>query len=173
MTSLIATYGITTVILILLVGIPAIVNFVSWCKNLWKQREDFKKENFNKGVEKEKKIEEQRHSQENIEDRVTELEAALKDMLAINQAQTASIEMLKTSDMLRIKAWIKEQHEKWMVKGWIDIQALDLLCQQHEIYHREGGNSWADKLIEDLKGLPAFASAQLADIALNNQINED
>jgi hypothetical protein len=41
-----------------------------------------------------------------------------------------------------------------MAQGWIDLQALDLVCQRHEIYKEEGGNSWADCLVEDLKRLP-------------------
>ena len=64
------------------------------------------------------------------------------------------ITRLTKSDMLDIKSWIKAQHERYMAQGWIDLQALDLVCQRHAVYKEEGGNSWADCLVEDLKGLP-------------------
>jgi len=38
MVELLTTYGVTGIIVILLIAIPSIVNFISWCKKLWKQR---------------------------------------------------------------------------------------------------------------------------------------
>jgi len=49
------------VILSLLIGIPAIVNFIKWCKDLWKKRESFKQENIQKGREIEQKAEKEEH----------------------------------------------------------------------------------------------------------------
>ena len=58
MAELISTFGIGTVIIILLMGIPVIVNFIKWCKDLWATREKFKQENIQKGIEIEARAEE-------------------------------------------------------------------------------------------------------------------
>ena len=55
MIELLSTYGLTAII-ILLVGIPAIVNFITWCKNLWKKRQDFENESRSRGREEQRQI---------------------------------------------------------------------------------------------------------------------
>jgi len=42
MPEIITTYGLTTIVIILLVVIPTLLRFISWCKETWKKREDFK-----------------------------------------------------------------------------------------------------------------------------------
>jgi hypothetical protein len=46
MVGLLTDFNITTILIILLVGIPAIVNFIKWVKSLWATREQFKQENI-------------------------------------------------------------------------------------------------------------------------------
>jgi hypothetical protein len=41
-----------------------------------------------------------------------------------------------------------------MAKKYIDSQSLDLLESRYKIYVREDGNSWAEKLMNDLRALP-------------------
>ena len=75
-------------------------------------------------------------------------------MMQMLQKQQAQIDLLIQSDELTIKAWIKEQHEKWVAFQCIDSQSLELLTQRFNIYQQEGGNSWAEKLIDEIKELP-------------------
>ena len=154
MSALITTYGVVPVILTLLVGIPMIVNFISWIKATWAKREKFKQDNVNKGrtMQHEEEAEESRFV--SGEQRIAALEKNVETLTTIVTQQKTMIERLTRSDMLDIKSWIKTQHERYMAQGWIDLQALDLVCQRHEIYKEEGGNSWADCLVEDLKRLP-------------------
>ena len=154
MGELISTFGIGTVIIILLVGIPAIVNFISWCKGIWKTREQFKQENIEAGRKMEIRKEEKEMRFSNGEARMTNLEEDVKDLKTIIARQQQLIELLVESDELDIKSWIKAQHEKWMPRRCIDGQTLELLCQRFKIYTKEGGNSWAEKLVEDLMALP-------------------
>jgi hypothetical protein len=42
-------------------------------------------------------------------------------------------------------------------KGWIDSQILDLLEERYDIYKKENGNSWALKLMNELRALPTIA----------------
>jgi hypothetical protein len=62
--------------------------------------------------------------------------------------------LLIDSDQLETKAWIKEQHEKWTRLKAIDGQSLDLLESRFAIYEKEGGNSWAHRLMDDIRALP-------------------
>jgi hypothetical protein len=78
--------------------------------------------------------------------------------------QEKMIELLIASDELSIKAWIKEQHETWMPLGCIDSQTFELLEARYKIYVDEGGNSWAKKLMDDLRGLPVVTVIPLQDV---------
>jgi hypothetical protein len=69
-----------------------------------------------------------------------------------------------STNELDIKSWIKAQHEKWIFKGCIDSQMLDLLEQRYAIYTAEGGNSWAKKLMDELRALPTVTVVSLSDI---------
>lgn len=158
MAELISTFGLTSIVLILLVAIPAIVNFIGWCKKIWSTREKFKQENINKGRELESRKEEKEMRFSTGEARMTTLESDVKDLKKIIAQQQQLIKLLVESDELDIKSWIKAQHEKWMPRKCIDGQTLELLCQRFKIYTKEGGNSWAEKLVEDLMSLPIMPS---------------
>ena len=85
---------------------------------------------------------------------MTSLEAAVLELREIAKQQDKIIKRLERSDQLSIKTYIKEQHNIWMVKGFIDSQTLELLESRFAIYQEEGGNSWAEHLMNDLRGLP-------------------
>ena len=74
MIGLIQTYGIAPIIIVLLIAIPSIVNFIKWCKDLWKQRETFKQENIQQGKAIEAREEAEEHRFEDGEARMKKLE---------------------------------------------------------------------------------------------------
>ena len=164
MTELISTFGMGTVLLILLIGIPAIVNFIKWCKGLWETREKFKQENIQKGKEIEARSEEKENRLKSGESRIELLEKAFLEMQKINKDQNEQIALLRESDKLAIKTWIKEQHEKWIRLGCIDNYTLDLLEERYAIYAKEGGNSWAKKLMDELRALPTVTVVAVQDL---------
>lgn len=161
MSYLLQTFGVGTILIVLLIAIPTIVNFITWCKGIWAKREKFKQENIDKGREIEAHKEEKETRFSNGEARMTSLEEDVKDLKTIIAKQQQLIELLVESDELDIKSWIKAQHEKWTAKGYIDNQTLELLCQRFKIYTKEGGNSWAERLVNDLKSLPIISSETL------------
>ena len=153
--------------LILLIAIPALFNFIKWCKGLYAQREAFKQENISKG----KQIEAAAESEENRfhagELRIAQLETDVKDLKVLIERQAQMIELLIQSDELDIKSWIKMQHEKWIPRQCIDSQTLDLLEQRFAVYEKEGGNSWALKLVNELRALPIVTVVPVQDIDNN------
>lgn len=154
MVSLIQTFGIEALIIVFLVGIPALFSFISWCKGLWAKREKFKSENVAQGRAEEAEAEAAETRMHNLETDVADLKKDKDALTKTLEKQNELINLLIQSDELDIKAWIKTQHEKWVPRGCIDSQTLELLCQRYEIYEKEGGNSWAKKMIEDLCKLP-------------------
>lgn len=172
MEKLLSDIGPVTIILVLLICIPAIVNFISWCKKIYAEREKFKKTHMEKGraLEREEETEELRFI--SGEARISNLETAVSTLTETIARQEKLIERLTRSDMYGIKAWIKDQHEKYTAQGWIDTEALDLVCSRHSVYKEEGGNSWADCLVNDLKNLPhrpPVVSIQPRDICDSNK----
>ena len=168
MVELISTYGLTAVILVLLIAIPAIFNFIKWCKGLWQEREKFKQQNIQKGIQIETETEKKEARLQDGEARMTKLEADVKDLKDLIATQQKLIELLIKSDELDIKSWIKMQHERWIPKGCIDSQTFDLLEQRYAVYTSEGGNSWAKKLVEELRALPTVTILPIADIHEEN-----
>lgn len=154
MAELFSTFGVGTVLIILLIGIPAIVNFIKWCKGLWNTREKFKQENIEKGKAIEARAEEREARLARGEARMDALEQDVRELKEIAERQQKLIELLIQSDELNIKAWIKAQHEKWVPRQCIDSQTLDLLEQRFKIYEAEGGNSWAERLVNEMRQLP-------------------
>lgn len=154
MAGLIESFGLGTVVIILLLGGAAIVKFIEWCKKTWQKRADFAKENQKIGMQKEHDIEVREERFANGEARMTTLENNVKKLTEIAEQQKEMIELLVQSDELDIKSWIKAQHEKWVSLGCIDSQTLDILEQRYAIYEKEGGNSWAKKLVAEMRALP-------------------
>ena len=163
MAELISTFGVGMVVIVLLVAIPAIINFITWCKGLWAKREKFKNDNIQKGKDLEAKNEAREAHENAQEKRIKLLEDNLIEMRKANEAQNKQIALLRKSDRLAIKTWIKEQHEHWVKLGCIDNYTLDLLEERYSIYREEGGNSWAEKLMTELRALPVITIVAIPD----------
>ena len=154
MAELIAAYSLETVIIILIVGIPAIFGIINWCKKLWAIREKFKQEQKRAGRQElqAEEAEEQRFT--SGEGRIAQLELLVSQQAGLLEELKKINDRLLRSDRLAIKTYIKEQHDLWVPKGCIDGQVLELLEDRFKIYQEEGGNSWAERLMKDLRALP-------------------
>lgn len=154
MAELFSTFGVGTVLIILIIGIPSIINCITWCKSIWKKRTSFAQENYNHGRQDEAQSESKENRLQNHETELAALKAGLATLTTITTNQQKQIDLLIESDKLSIKAWIKEQHEKWTRCGYIDSQSLELLEDRFKVYTKEDGNSWAEKLMNEMRALP-------------------
>lgn len=128
---------------------------------MWQKRQDFKEAAIHEGEKIQRKEDLAQHEKDELEKRLKILEQnyiALKEVL---DKQQKTLDLLMESDELDIKTWIKTQHDRWMPTGYIDSQILDLVCQRFEIYEKEGGNSWAKKLVEDMQKLTTVTNVPL------------
>ena len=158
---LIKQFGVTGLILILCIILPPIFKFIGWCKHLWEVRESFKKQNFQQGREAEAEEEGEERRFSNGEARIGKLETSVNNLTETINALNKRLDLYLESDQLGIKAWLKEQHEKWMHIGAIDSHSLELVNRRFAIYKAEGGNGWAKKIVDDINGLPVVVNITL------------
>lgn len=164
MAELIAAFGLETVIIVLLISIPAIFGIIGWGKKLWGVREKFKKEQQIVGRTElaEEEAEEQRFS--SGETRIAQLELIVQQQMVMLDEMKKTNERLIRSDRSAIKTYIKEQYDLWVPRGCIDGQVLELLEDRFKIYQEEGGNSWAERLMKDLRALPVATIVPISEI---------
>ena len=149
-----ATFPIWTVILIVVATMICLFKLVEWGKRLWATREKFKKAQQQVGQQQQQAIDHELEEKQKEEKRIAALETAVTTLTAMLAKQQQQIDLLIRSDELDIKAWIQQQHEKWIAFQYIDSQSLDLVLQRYAIYAEEGGNGWAERMVDDIKSLP-------------------
>lgn len=47
--------------------------------------------------------------------------------------------------------------------GAIDSESLSLVIDRYRVYAEEGGNSWAERMVNDIKALPIVTAIELRD----------
>lgn len=67
----------------------------------------------------------------------------------------AKVEMLMASDRDRLRAWLVEKHHFYCYEQKeIDVYTLDVMERMYKRYKDEGGNTYVDKLMEEVRALP-------------------
>ena len=164
MVELISAFGVGNILIVLIICIPAIIGLITWCKKIWAIREQFKQDSMKAGVRSYQEHEAEENRFSSGETRIAQLELLAKQQAELYQELKKTNDRLIRSDRLAIKTYIKEQHDIWVTKGCIDSQVLELLEQRFEIYKEEGGNSWAERLMKDLRALPVVVVIPIDDI---------
>lgn len=152
--------GILSIILAIIIGLPSLYNFIKWCKNLYKEREDFKK----KYIEKGKKIEAEEKEEENRfksgEERIALLEKGQTALHKQVNVIEGNLSLLLLASQSNLRIWLNQEYEKWMKIGYIDYKSLAEIEERFDIYTREGGNHGVERLIKDLRELPIASPVQ-------------
>lgn len=155
MDEILTQYSITEILVFLFVLIAAIKTTLNSIEYLWeriskifkKQQKDIEQqEDFTKHVqESEKQIKE-------LYDLHTKTEENLNRIID-------SIQLLINSDKDDIKAWITEKHHYHCYeKKHIDDYSLDCIEKRYTHYRNEGGNSFVEDLMKDIRRLPKTSS---------------
>lgn len=65
------------------------------------------------------------------------------------------VDILMKSDRDAIKAFITREHHYFVYqRGWIDDYSLDCIERRYTHYNEQGGNSFIQTLMTDLRNLP-------------------
>lgn len=140
MIDLLKNFSLEQIILFLILlglAIKGLVSFFDWAV----ERNKKSAMKMNKPIQLENNIE---HNAKEIEDTKKAIE-----QLA-NQ-----IDLLVQSDKDSIKTFITQQHHHFCYgEGWIDDYSMDCIEKRYGHYKKEGGNSFIDDLMQDLRDLP-------------------
>ena len=138
------TYSLTQIIIFIILSALAVkefINLIDWFL-IWGEKY-FK--NKNKEEDKFAKYEEEIKALKENQEKMSE---------SINKL-SANVELLIDSDKDDIKSFItKEYHYFVEQKGWIDKFSFDCIEKRFNHYRDEGGNSFIEDLMSELRQLP-------------------
>lgn len=162
MIELFTSYSLSEIIIFLIIfciAVKELITFYDWIKTRihqgysknYKDKEDknkvqYKIEKMNKLFEeKEKKFDEKK---EEISNNFQNINKKIQNL-------SEQINLLICSDRDDIKSYIVEKHHFFCYEQeWIDDYSLDCLERRFKHYTNEGGNSFIEELMTELRALP-------------------
>ena len=132
----------------LALAIKSLVSFFDWAHG--RIHKVFKKgyEEIDEKEELEQRLQRGREIMASLQANQKATDATLKDL-------SKKIDMLIDSDKDDIKSYITRQHHYFCYQvGWIDDFSLDCLEKRYQHYSEEGGNSFIENFMNELRALP-------------------
>ena len=151
MGELLAKYTATEIIVfivLLAIAVKEVVTFIDWAHNRLKGA--FKKEDEHEEI---------KQQLETVVSRLNDIETHFNTMINESRAKYTemqqSIDLLISSDKDDIKAWITAQHHLFVYEyKCIDDYSLDCIEKRYSHYKDEGGNSFIELLMSEIRALP-------------------
>lgn len=151
MLTLLQNYSLSDIFIFtifLALAVKSLISFFDWFQEYL--RKIFNKE-YNKMSEKEKLEERLRKGDQTM----SKLQINQKITDEILKNMSKKIDLLIDSDKDNIKSYITKQHHYFCYQvGWIDDFSLDCLEKRYKHYENEGGNSFIEGFMEELRALP-------------------
>ena len=145
---LLSTYSVTeiiTFIVIIALAIKGTVEFFDWGKKRMQSASNARHE--------------EEDSQTTIKENIDELFKMQKAQKESIDKLTQAVDLLIQSDKDDIKAWITEKHHYYCYQlKYIDDFSLDCIEKRYSHYKKEGGNSFVEDLMRDLRSLKKVSS---------------
>ena len=92
---------------------------------------------------------EQKYNQ--LATQMAEMQNETRQMFA---QQQETLDTLVESDVDDIKSYLVKQYHVFMAQEWIDDFSMDVIEKRFAHYQKEGGNSYAQTLVDKLRKLP-------------------
>lgn len=151
MLELLETYSFSQIIIFIIflaIAIKEGIILITWFKDFFRKKfsDDMKNTiTTNKHNEQICKI------KEDIQILIDNQEKVFKEIELFKQ----QLEMIIESDKDDIKSWITEKHHFYCYeRKWIDDYSMDCIEKRYGHYKDEGGNSFIEELMNELRGLP-------------------
>lgn len=162
MIELLAGYSIAQIIIFLIVFFLAVKEGVTIFEFFYSRSKKHFEDGFDEEQEKEdmkKDIEALYKAMQANDEKFSEINTSLQDIKQFCQEgfehQGKVLKKLTESDRDNIKSFIvKEYHHFIKDVGWIDDFSLDVLEKRYTHYVDEGGNSYVEGLMKELRALP-------------------
>lgn len=146
--NLLSTYSLDQIlvfIIMLSLAVKGGVDFYDWVKKRFNTTM-IDRENQNK-------------KKEEITENIDKLFEMQKEQSKAIDNLTKSVDLLLRSDRDDIKAWITQQHHHYCYElKYIDDFSLDCIEKRYAHYKAEGGNSFIEDLMTDLRSLKKVSS---------------
>lgn len=146
-----SNYSLWQIIFLIIVlgsSVKGLVGFYDWGKDRLKKIFDKEYSSANERTALQSKI-------LNLEKQDSETIAILDRLTKELATNTQNIQLLLNSDRDSIKSFITEKHHFFCYQQkWIDDYSLECINKRYEHYKREGGNSFIDKFMDDIRTLP-------------------
>ena len=142
--------GTQILIFVVLLGlaIKSVVTFFDWAYVRLKQVFNKETNQLTKEEELEQRLSHGSEIMHSLQQQQKETDQILKEL-------TQKINLLINSDRDDIRSYITREHHYFCyTKGWIDDFSLDCLERRFQHYAQEGGNSFIQGFMNDLRKLP-------------------
>ena len=151
MLELLSTYSLTqivTFIVLLAIAVKEGITLVIWFKDFFKTKFN---DDIKNTVAKKKQNEQICKTKEDIQLLIQNQEKIFEEIKLFKQ----QLEMIIESDKDDIKSWITEKHHFYYYeRKWIDDYSMDCIEKRYGHYKDEGGNSFIEELMNELRSLP-------------------
>ena len=151
MTTLLQHYTLSDIFMFtvfLALAIKSLISFFDWA-------DEYIKKIFNKEHLKINEKEELERRLQHGSEVMTALKANQETTDKILKDLSSKIDMLIDSDKDDIKSYITREHHYFCYQiGWIDDFSLDCLEKRYQHYAKEGGNSFIEGFMDELRALP-------------------
>lgn len=146
MVELLSIYSVSEILAIIVtlaLAIKGVVSFWDWAKERLQKM-------FNKETQ-----------QKTIQQRIETLAESQQQLMEAVKKLTEKVDMLIDSDKDDIKAYITDKHHYYVyTQKWIDDYTLDCITRRFKHYQDEGGNSFIETLMKELRALPKQPSQE-------------
>ena len=140
MENLLKTFTIEQIILFTVLLAAAIKGIVTWI--------DWANQKLNNKLSQKQNEDEFKKDMNALKTTVTTINEKIDNM-------TSLIDLLMISDKDDIKAYITREHHYFCYElGYIDDYNLDCIERRYSHYVKEGGNSFVEELMKDIRALP-------------------
>ena len=151
MLELLETYSFSQIIIVIIflaIAIKEGITLITWFKDFFRKKFN---DDMKNTVATNKQNEQIDKIKEDIQILIDNQEKIFKEIELFKQ----QLEMIIESDKDDIKSWITEKHHFYCYEiKWIDDYSMDCIEKRYRHYKDEGGNSFIEELMNELRGLP-------------------
>lgn len=151
MVALLQQYSLSEILIFtifLALAVKSLITFFDWCNERLQRILNKQQSKTDEKKELERRLQHGSEIMAALETNQQKNDLILQDL-------SAKIDLLMDSDKDSIKAYITGRHHYFCYKmGWIDDFSLDCLEKRYQHYSDEGGNSFIELFMEELRNLP-------------------
>lgn len=151
MIELLQHYSLSDILIftiLLALSIKSLISFFDWGYDYIKKIFNIKYSKINQKQALERRLQQEKQAIDELKQNQQETDKILKDL-------SAKINILISSDRDAIKSYITDKHHYYCYKiGYIDDFSLDCIEKRFKHYSDEGGNSFIENFMKELRALP-------------------